>query len=219
MGESEAHPSSRISVHQSLGGGSGPSPHLTLSPVADLLLWRKRRGPVLLLGSSTLLWFLFEKAGYSFLSFVANVQLLFVVILFLWAKSASLLDRPMPPLPNLEISEASALKVADALRVWLNRVLSVARDIAVGRNVKRLFQVSFVLWSLSLLGNFFNFLTLLYLGVILSLSIPVLYEKYQDNIDDKLSVTQRVLQTQCRRIDESILQKIARPMTKEKKMW
>ncbi|XP_010530741.1 PREDICTED: reticulon-like protein B10 isoform X6 [Tarenaya hassleriana] len=209
MGESEAHPSSRISVHQSLGGGS----------VADLLLWRKRRGPVLLLGSSTLLWFLFEKAGYSFLSFVANVQLLFVVILFLWAKSASLLDRPMPPLPNLEISEASALKVADALRVWLNRVLSVARDIAVGRNVKRLFQVSFVLWSLSLLGNFFNFLTLLYLGVILSLSIPVLYEKYQDNIDDKLSVTQRVLQTQCRRIDESILQKIARPMTKEKKMW
>ncbi|XP_010530739.1 PREDICTED: reticulon-like protein B10 isoform X4 [Tarenaya hassleriana] len=213
MGESEAHPSSRISVHQSLGGGS-------VSPVADLLLWRKRRGPVLLLGSSTLLWFLFEKAGYSFLSFVANVQLLFVVILFLWAKSASLLDRPMPPLPNLEISEASALKVADALRVWLNRVLSVARDIAVGRNVKRLFQVSFVLWSLSLLGNFFNFLTLLYLaGVILSLSIPVLYEKYQDNIDDKLSVTQRVLQTQCRRIDESILQKIARPMTKEKKMW
>ncbi|XP_010547984.1 PREDICTED: reticulon-like protein B11 isoform X2 [Tarenaya hassleriana] len=129
MGES--HPHSRISVHQALGDGS----------VADLLLWRNRRGAVLLLGSATLFWFLFEKAGYNFLSFVANVQLLFVVILFLWAKSASLLNRPMPPLPSLEISEASALKVSDALQVWLNRALSVAHDIAVGRNVKSLFQV------------------------------------------------------------------------------
>ncbi|XP_010547982.1 PREDICTED: reticulon-like protein B10 isoform X1 [Tarenaya hassleriana] len=207
MGES--HPHSRISVHQALGDGS----------VADLLLWRNRRGAVLLLGSATLFWFLFEKAGYNFLSFVANVQLLFVVILFLWAKSASLLNRPMPPLPSLEISEASALKVSDALQVWLNRALSVAHDIAVGRNVKSLFQVSFVLWMVSLLGYFFNFLTLLYLGAILSLSVPVLYERYQDNIDDKLSVTHRVLQTQYRKIDETLLQKIgSRVAAKEKKM-
>lgn len=46
-----------------------------------------------MLSSATTLWYLFERAGYNFLSFVANVILLLVVILFLWAKAANLLNR------------------------------------------------------------------------------------------------------------------------------
>lgn len=61
--------------------------------VADVLLWRKRCGSIALLVSSTSLWILFERAGYNPLTFVANVLLLLVVILFFWAKSASLLNR------------------------------------------------------------------------------------------------------------------------------
>lgn len=61
--------------------------------VADVLLWRKRCGSIFLLVSSTSLWLLFERAGYNPLSFVANVLLLLVIILFFWAKSASLLNR------------------------------------------------------------------------------------------------------------------------------
>jgi sorbitol-specific phosphotransferase system component IIC len=45
------------------------------------------------LSSATTLWYLFERAGYNFLSFVANVILLLVMILFLWAKAANLLNR------------------------------------------------------------------------------------------------------------------------------
>lgn len=61
--------------------------------VADLVLWRNRTGAVILLVSSTGFWFLFERAGYNLLSFVSNVVLLLVAILFLWAKSASVLNR------------------------------------------------------------------------------------------------------------------------------
>jgi len=61
--------------------------------VADVLLWKNWRGGVTLLISATTLWYLFERAGYNFLSFVANVILLLVVILFLWAKAANLLNR------------------------------------------------------------------------------------------------------------------------------
>lgn len=46
--------------------------------------------------SATTMWFLFEVAGYNLLSFVANVLLLLVVILFFWAKAASLLNRYVP---------------------------------------------------------------------------------------------------------------------------
>ncbi|KAH7518037.1 reticulon-like protein B11 [Ziziphus jujuba] len=206
MGESTG--SCRISVHEALGGGA----------VADLLLWKKWYGGVVVLISATTFWFLFERAGYNLLSFVANVLLLLVIILFFWAKSASLLNRPLPPLPNLEISEDSVVRVADGLRVLINRALFVARDIAVGKNLKLFLQVAFGLWVASYIGSLFNFLTLVYIGFLLGLSVPVLYDKYQDRIDDKLSIAHRILQTQYRKIDESILRKIPLASNKEKKM-
>ncbi|EOX98356.1 Reticulon family protein isoform 2, partial [Theobroma cacao] len=152
MGDSNPIP--RLSVHQALGGG----------PVADVLLWRKWCGGVVMLASATTLWYLFERAGYNFLSFVANVLLLLVVILFFWAKSASLLNRPLPPLPNLEISEKTVGKVADELQVWINYALSIAHDIAIGRNLKLFLEVAVGLWLLSYIGSLFNFLTLVYIG-------------------------------------------------------
>lgn len=101
------------SVHQSIRFGSGFFSlfHCSTTPltcrstdssdfeicwtdaVADLIMWKNRRVGFLLLGSTTLLWFLFEKCGYSFFPFVVNTQLLLVVILFLWAKSAILFNR------------------------------------------------------------------------------------------------------------------------------
>ncbi|KAF2546800.1 hypothetical protein F2Q70_00022945 [Brassica cretica] len=226
MGDSAS--STRVSVHNSLGGGSGKSLSLhivsrnrdssslaldsmdNLRRIADLLLWRNRTGAVIVLVSSTVFWFLFERAGYNLLSFVSNVLLLLVAILFLWAKSASLLNRPLPPVPNMEIPEEFAVKAADDIRVWINRVLSIASDITIARNPIRLLQVSLVLWAISYVGTFINSLTLVYIGILLSLSVPLVYEKYQDHIDDKLNSTSKVIR--------SISMKIPMmPLSKEKK--
>ncbi|CAH2053303.1 unnamed protein product [Thlaspi arvense] len=196
---SDSASSSRLSVHQSLGGGS----------VADLLLWRNRTGAAILLFSSTGFWFLFERAGYNLLSFVSNVLLLLVAILFLWAKSATVLNRPLPPVPNMEIPEEFAIKAADDLRVWINHVLSIASDITIARNPIRLLQVSFVLWAISYVGTLINSLTLVYIGILLSLSVPIVYEKYQDHIDEKLNSTSTLIR--------SISRKIPLPIDKEKK--
>lgn len=202
MGES-----GRTSVHHALGGGA----------VADVLLWRKWSVGVVLLGSASILWILFERAGYNLLSFVSNVLLLLVVILFFWAKSASLLNRPLPPLPDLDISEESILVAADEIRIWVNRALSIARDIAVGGNLRLFGKVAFSLWVISYIGSFFNFLTLVYIGVILSLSVPFFYDKYQDQVDEKLIVAHKIFQTQYRKLDDSILRKIPLPQNKQKK--
>ncbi|KAF8404954.1 hypothetical protein HHK36_009849 [Tetracentron sinense] len=200
-------PPSRFSVHQALGGGA----------VADVLLWKRRCSGASLLVAVSAIWFLFERAGYSLLSLIANVLLLLVVILFLWAKSASLLNRPLPPLPNLEVSEDFVGKASKAVGVWINRVLAIAREITLGRNVKLCLQVVLGLWVISYIGSLFNFLTLVYIGVLLSLSVPMLYDKYQDHVDDKLSVTHKVILTQYRKIDENILRKIPMPLNKVKK--
>lgn len=200
--------SKRISVHRLLGEGL----------VADVVLWKNWRGAVALLVSSTTLWYLFERAGYNFLSFVANVVLLLVLILFFWAKAANLLNRPLPPLPDLEISEETIARVADALQIWMNRVLSVAHDIAIERNLFLCLQVVSGLWVISFLGSLFNFLTLIYIGVLLSLSLPVLYDKYQDQIDDRLCVVHGIIHQQHQKIRSIVLSKIPKLSSKEKKV-
>ncbi|KAK4563230.1 hypothetical protein RGQ29_005657 [Quercus rubra] len=203
----ESNPSRRLNVHQALGGGS----------VADVILWKKWYGGVVVLMSTSALWFLFERAGYNLVSFVANVLFLLVVILFLWAKSASLLNRPLPPIPDLEISDESVVKAADSMQIWINSALSIAHDIALGRNLKLFLKVAVGLWVISYIGSLINFLTLVYIGVILSLSVPVVYDKFQDHIDEKLCVIHRILQAQYRKIDDNILKKIPFPSNKQKK--
>ncbi|KAI4295697.1 hypothetical protein L6164_035714 [Bauhinia variegata] len=206
MGDSK--PSRRISVHQALGGGL----------VADVLLWKKWGGGVVVLVSATALWFLFERAGYNFLTFVANVLLLLVVILFLWAKAASLLNRPLPPIPDLEVSEESAREAAEVLQIWFSRALAIAHDIAIGRNLALFLQIAAALWFISFIGSLFDFLTLIYIVVLLSMSVPMLYDKYQDQIDDKLYMMHGIIQTQCRKVGSNVLRKIPIPSNKQKKM-
>ncbi|CAA3031304.1 reticulon B11 [Olea europaea subsp. europaea] len=87
-----------------------------------------------------------------------------LAILFFWAKSASLLNRLLLPLRNLEVSEEIIIKAADEMRVWVNYALSIARDIAIGGNLRLFIQVALCSCYISFIGNFFNFLTLLYIG-------------------------------------------------------
>ncbi|XP_028767670.1 reticulon-like protein B11 [Neltuma alba] len=206
MGESES--SRRISVHQALGGGL----------VADVLLWKNWCGGLTVLLSSTVMWYLFERAGYNLLSFVSNVLLLLVVILFFWAKAASLLNRPLPPLPDMEISEESVAKAADELQIWINRALSVAHEIAIERNLILCLQITAALLLISFVGSLLNFLTLVYICVLLGLSVPLLYDKYQDHIDDKLYMVHGKIQARCEKLDSKFLRKILIPSNKVKKM-
>lgn len=54
-------------------------------------------------------------------------------------------------------------------------------------------------------------------GVLLSLSVPVVYDKYQDNINAKLSLACEIFQMQYRKIDDNLLKKIP-VLSKQKKM-
>ncbi|KAG2569626.1 hypothetical protein PVAP13_7NG432600 [Panicum virgatum] len=132
------------SLHARLGGGA----------VADVLLWRRRNASAAAVVGATAVWFVFERAGYSLPSVLANALLLLVAILFFWAKSASLLNRPLPPLPNLEVSDVVVEKAADRALVWINRVLAVGHDIAIKRDRKTFIRVcdintlgGFVCWN------------------------------------------------------------------------
>ncbi|PWZ33298.1 Reticulon-like protein B10 [Zea mays] len=90
-------------------------------------------------------------------------------------------------------SDVIVEKVADHTLVWINRLLAVDHDITIKRDRKVSIKGILILWVVSFIGMLFNFLTLIYIGVMLSLLVPPLYEKYQDEIDEKVGVSNRVL--------------------------
>ncbi|KAK3226220.1 hypothetical protein Dsin_006082 [Dipteronia sinensis] len=160
-------------IHDVLGGGL----------VADVILWRRKNLTVGILLVTLAVWLVFERSGYTLLSLVSSVLLLLFAILFLWAKSAAILNRPAPPLPELHLSEEMANEVTVFVRTHVNDLLSASQDIALGRNSKLFFKVALCLWLISFVGGLTDFLTLGYTSLVIVLTLPAIYERYEDHVD------------------------------------
>lgn len=185
--------------------------------------------------------------------------------------------RPLPPIPELDISEESVLIAAEEMQVWINHAFSLAHEIAIDGNLKTLIAVrchSFCLsWrfcvSLAMIGIYscilcYWFLRLflaygwylllaafltslrwfisvswsplkfvcitLYVynrtpmtyrsslifisAVLLSLSVPFLYERFQTQVDEKLIVVHKIAHSVMRQAD-TVLRMI--PLTHKQK--
>ncbi|XP_027336896.1 reticulon-like protein B12 [Abrus precatorius] len=173
MGSSHRLFNRQRTLHQILGGGQ----------VADLILWRRKNLTVGILLVTLAAWIVFERSGYTLLSLVSNVLLLLIVILFLWAKSAAILNRPAPPLPQLHLSEEIANEMTTFIRTRVNDLLSVSQDIALGKDSRLFLKVAAYLWLISIVGGLTDFLTLAYTSLFIVLTVPALYERYEDYID------------------------------------
>ncbi|KAL6841545.1 hypothetical protein ACP4OV_028688 [Aristida adscensionis] len=181
--------------------------------VCDVVLWRRGRGDVsaCLLAATAASWMLFfsGSGGTTLLSLSANVLLLLLTVLFLWAKAARLLNRyppppsilcnacssssssssptsccrPQPPIPELRVSQQVVDEVAALLHAGLDAGLAAFRDIALGRDSLLFCRAFLCLWITSILGSLTDFPTFCYTSVVAVLTIPALYQKYQDCVD------------------------------------
>ncbi|XP_057458903.1 reticulon-like protein B12 isoform X1 [Lotus japonicus] len=160
-------------LHQILGGGQ----------VADIILWRRKNLTVWILLVTLAAWVVFERSGYTLLSLVSNVLLLLIVILFLWAKSAAILNRPAPPLPQLHLSDEMANEVVTFIQTRVNNLFSVSQDIVLGKDSRLFLKVAACLSLISVVGGLTDFLTLAYTSLLIVLTLPALYDRCEDYID------------------------------------
>ncbi|KAK9158973.1 hypothetical protein Scep_005547 [Stephania cephalantha] len=195
-------------VHDILGGGL----------VADLMLWRNKDVTMGILLVTLAAWMVFERSGYTLLSLVSSVLLLLFTILYLWAKSAAILNRPPPPLPDLHVSEEMMNEVAAFVRSHLNALLSASRDISLGKDSKLFLKVAVCFWLVSVVGSWTDFCTLGYTCLLVVLTIPALYEKYEDKIDRCVLVVYRELQRLYARLDTECLCKIRKLILEKSKL-
>uniref|UniRef100_A0A2P2JIP6 Reticulon-like protein n=1 Tax=Rhizophora mucronata TaxID=61149 RepID=A0A2P2JIP6_RHIMU len=154
MGSSDHLFNRQITVHEIFGGGF----------VADVILWRQKNitAGILLLTLAT--WVVFERSGYTLLSLASSVLLLLVTILFLWAKSAAILNRPAPALPTLYLTEETVNEISACIRIHVNALLSVSRDIALGKDTSLFIKVASSLLLICIVGGLTDILSLCYIS-------------------------------------------------------
>lgn len=195
------------SLHDLFGGGKA----------ADTLLWRDKFMAGGILAGATIVYFILEHSGYTLLSIISNLLLVTFGALFIWSNAAVFLNRSPPPLPDLHVSEEVASSLAVALRVEVNRALAVAHDIALGKDFKLFLKVMGVLWGLSVVGGWFHFLTLVYLAVLVSHTIPVVYDTYEDQIELYAKRGYEQAQKQYKKVDETVFSKVFNAFPKLRK--
>lgn len=193
-------------VHKVLGGGKP----------ADIFLWRDKKISAAVLGTVTAIWALFEVFEYNLLTLICHLLIVTLVVLFLWSNASTLINKAPPKIPEVRIPEGPILEFASALRYEINRGFASLREIASGRDLKKFLSVVAGLWILSIVGSCCNFLTLFYLSFLLLHTVPVLYEKYEDQVDAFGEKAMIEIKKQYAVLDEKVLSKIPRGPLKGK---
>ncbi|KAA8539986.1 hypothetical protein F0562_026678 [Nyssa sinensis] len=195
-------------VHKVLGGGKP----------ADVFLWRDKKISAGVLGFATAIWVLFELFEYHLLTLVCHILILALASLFLWSNASTFINKSPPQIPEIGFSEDIVRGVAFALRIEINRALAIIRDIASGRDLKKFLIVITSLWVISSLGNCWSFLTLFYICFVLLHTVPVLYEKYEDQVDSIAEKAEAEIKKQYAVFDAKVLSKILKGSLKDKKV-
>ncbi|KAM7266031.1 hypothetical protein ACFE04_003714 [Oxalis oulophora] len=198
----------QISVHQILGGGLA----------ADIILWRRKSLTLGILSVTLAVWLVFERSGYTLLSLISSVLLLLMSILYLWATSATILNRPAPPLPELYLSEEMVKEIGALLHTHVNHFLRLSQDIALGKNSKLFFKVAASLLLISFVAGLTDFLTLGYTSLVIILTIPAIYERYEEYIDKYVLMGYRNLCHMYVKLDVELLSKIRSWVLEQKKL-
>ncbi|CAL5042639.1 unnamed protein product [Urochloa decumbens] len=195
------------SVHKALGGGK----------TADVLLWKDKKTSAVVIGGATVIWVLFEVLDYHLLTLISHVLIGVLAVLFLWSKATTFIKKSPPNIPLVQIPEDLVVNVSRALRNDINRALHLFREIAMGHDLKKFMGVIVGLWILSGVGSCCDFLTLIYIAVLMLHTVPILYDKYQDKVDHFAGRAHTEARKQYEALDAKVLSKIPRGPVKPKK--
>ncbi|KAL1565670.1 reticulon-like protein B5 [Salvia divinorum] len=185
-------------VHSALGGGTP----------ADVILWRNKQMSAALLASSTVIWLLFEWIGYHLIPFICHFLILTLATLFLWSNLSFYVHKSPLNIPEIELPQDLCMTVALLLRNRCNQAISMLWEVASGKDLKRFLTTIFALWVVSMVGSWFDFLTIIYIINMLILTMPPLYEKHEDQVDSYALKAKDRLKRQYSKLDEKVLQKL-----------
>ncbi|CAA2935303.1 reticulon B16 [Olea europaea subsp. europaea] len=168
-------------------------------------MWRWRHVSSGIIIVATVAWVLIERSGLSFLSLCSDILLSLIVLLFLQANYAVFRKRQLQTLPELVLSEEMVNNAAASFRVKVNYMLLMAHDITLGKDFRHFFLVVIALWLLSIIGSLISFFTLLYIGIVISITVPALYNKFEDCVDRYAGLIRQKFSKHYKIVDERVI--------------
>ncbi|TYG49924.1 hypothetical protein ES288_D10G133600v1 [Gossypium darwinii] len=194
-------------VHHILGGGKS----------ADVLLWRNKNISASFLASATLIWVLFEWLNYHFLTLLSFALVLGMVAQFVWSNASGLLNRSSSQVPRLVLPDELFVSIGRSVGAEVNRGLQYLQDVSCQGNLKQFLVIAVSLWVAAVIGSWCNFLTVLYIGFVAAHTLPVLYERYDEQIDGFVYKMLDQFQNHYKKLDSGFLSKIPKGKFKLKK--
>ncbi|XP_078090326.1 reticulon-1a isoform X2 [Mustelus asterias] len=169
---------------------------LNKKTVIDLLYWHDIKQTGIVFGSVLLL--LFSLTQFSVVSVIAYLALaaLSATICFRIYKSVlqavQKTDEGHPFKAYLDmdatLSEEQIQKYADSALVYVNSTVKELRRLFLVQDLVDSLKFAVLMWLLTYVGAIFNGLTLMIMAVVSMFSLPVVYEKYQAQIDQYLGL-------------------------------
>ncbi|EOA35712.1 hypothetical protein CARUB_v10020939mg [Capsella rubella] len=195
----------RRSLYHNLGGGR----------FADIMFWKNKKESGTILAVFTLIWFLFEVVEYPFITFLCQILLISIFIFLIWSYigSSQLIKRKPPSINDLKVSESTWR----FLFTKINWFIINLHDISSGKDFRLLFLAVISLWILSVVGNYFSSLTLLYIVFVGLETIPMLYELYEEELSYAASKSGRDMKKLLNNFNSKVINKIPKAQSKSRK--
>ncbi|KAL5752860.1 hypothetical protein ACOSP7_023050 [Xanthoceras sorbifolium] len=161
---------------------SSPPVSVSSDILRDVFLWRRKILSLMVLLLATAIWVVLDFYQFNFVTVVSWAAISIVALLFLWGNTLRLLGKEPPDMSGLEISEQSVMEVANSCRGIVEEVVRWMFHVSAEREWFVFAQVVAGLLLLSYVGTFTDLLTLLYIGTVMGMTVPVMYAKYEDKI-------------------------------------
>ncbi|XP_060117918.1 reticulon-1 [Heteronotia binoei] len=204
---------SQLPSKSSVARSPWPSPpFLNKQKAIDLLYWRDLKQTGIVFGSVLLL--LFSLTQFSVVSVIAYLALaaLSATISFRIYKSVlqavQKTDEGHPFKNYLEmemsLSPEQIQKYTDCLQLYVNNTVKELRRLFLVQDLVDSLKFAVLMWLLTYVGALFNGLTLLILAVVSMFTLPVVYDKYQAQIDQYLGLARTHINTVVAKIQAKI---------------
>ncbi|XP_068803493.1 reticulon-1 [Struthio camelus] len=187
-------------------------PFVNKQKAIDLLYWRDIKQTGIVFGSLLLL--LFSLTQFSVVSVVAYLALagLSATISFRIYKSVlqavQKTDEGHPFKAYLEmemnLSQDQIQKYTDCLQLYVNSTVKELRRLFLVQDLVDSLKFAVLMWLLTYVGALFNGLTLLIMAVVSMFTLPVVYDKYQAQIDQYLGLVRTHINTVVAKIQAKI---------------
>ncbi|XP_028781353.1 reticulon-like protein B8 isoform X1 [Neltuma alba] len=194
-------------VHHLLGGGK----------TADVLLWRDKKISTSVLTSATSVWVLFEWLNYHLLTLSCLALVLVMVVQFIWSNASGYSSSVPSKVPRLVLPEDFFVNIATTAGAEVNRGLRFLQDVSCSGNLKQFLVVVGSLMAAAVIGGWCNFLTVIYIGFVAAHTLPVLYERHEDEVDKFVYKALDEMQNRFRNLDAGLLSRISKGKLKGKK--